>query len=460
MSSKLALQFQTLPGWASAVVAGSDYVKVIDPPFAHPGWSARTIGRVYIADGETNGLIAQGAVGARQWWNRVAPTMTARPWVWAWELPNEPQPVANWDFCNALAAFTKEAARLLRAAGLRSVGGNLAEGNPGGLTEQERSNLFCKIAEGLTACDYWAQHCYWTPEGAPGPAGAHPEAGYTQWHARRDRLNAEYARARGIKLPPRFITECGIDGQIIGRPAAQAGWRAFGLPWDAYRRDHLQRLDDDLADEADVVAAFVFVAGGNADWWSFDLGETEARDLATYVASRRTATQPPAAPSTPTIPPPQVLIVAPYALARPLPAGQGVVTQWWGVNAPNYADIPGLREGHNGIDYGAAKGTPVLAAHDGTAYRGLDPTGFGQYIKVMGQGHYTIYGHLDAYGAKDGQAVKTGDVIGKVGSTGRSTGPHLHFGWKIVGVTNPGYLDYQNPLIGRAIYDALPQGQA
>lgn len=434
------VQFQTLPGWARDIVGAGEWVKVIDPPFTDPfAAGVKTVGRVYISDGETNALCARGAAGAREWWQRVAATTLARPWVYAWELPNEPQPVANWDFCNALGAFTREAARLMRAAGVRSVGGNLAEGNPGGVTDTERANLFCAIAAGLAECDYWAQHCYWVPDGY-----GHPEAGYNQWHARRDKLNAGYALARGIKLPPRLITEVGIDGGIVGRP--KVGWRGFGLSWEQYLQAHLARFDDDIADEPDIVAAFVFVAGGNADWQSFDLNQDECARLAAYRAARTTVSPP--VTEQPAVP----VVRAPLALARPLRGG--TVSQWWGVNRAAYADIAGLREGHNGIDYAAPKGAPVLAAHDGVAYRGLDPTGFGQYVKVMGDGHYTLYGHLDSYAVKDGQAVKTGDKLGGVGSTGRSTGNHLHFGWKVLGVTNPGYLDYQNPVIGRNIYDA------
>lgn len=435
--SKLSVQFQKLPGWAAQVVTDG-YVKVIDPPFVNPfGANVKVVGRSFIPDGETNALIQQGRAGARLWFNRIAPTLLARPYVWAWEGPNEPQPVANWDFCNRLAEFTDEAASLFHGIGRKFIGGNLSEGNPGAVTDTERANLFCAIAQGFSNCDFWGYHCYWTPQ------TEHKESGYTQWHARSDKLMADYAAARGIKLPPRFITECGHDGQIIGRRANVAGWRALGETWADYKAD-LQRFATDIADEPEVVATFVFVAGANPDWLSFDLGEAETREVQTLET--------PAQPTQPA-PTPQAVIVAPYALARPLKGG--TVSQWWGVNKAAYADIPGLTEGHNGIDYAAPKGTPVLAAHDGTAYRGLDPTGFGQYVKVMGQGHYTIYGHLDAYSVKDGQTVKTGDVIGKVGTTGRSTGYHLHFGWKVTGAANPGYLDYQNPVIGRNIGDAL-----
>jgi len=85
---------------------------------------------------------------------------------------------------------------------------------------------------------------------------------------------------------------------------------------------------------------------------------------------------------------------------------------------------------HLGIDYAAPTGTPVLALGDGRiTYRGRNG-GFGKYIRIKHNGMYTTsYGHLSGYarGIKVGSWVKQGQVIGYVGSTGLSTGPHLDF---------------------------------
>jgi murein DD-endopeptidase MepM/ murein hydrolase activator NlpD len=85
---------------------------------------------------------------------------------------------------------------------------------------------------------------------------------------------------------------------------------------------------------------------------------------------------------------------------------------------------------HNGIDYGAAEGDSVKAACGGTVI--LAEHNFfynGTFIMIShGLGLYTIYLHLSKLHVKRGDVVKQGNLIGEVGSTGRSTGPHLHFG--------------------------------
>lgn len=84
---------------------------------------------------------------------------------------------------------------------------------------------------------------------------------------------------------------------------------------------------------------------------------------------------------------------------------------------------------HDGIDFGAKAETPVRAAADGTVtLTSYGNSGYGlQIILNHGSGISTRYGHLAASSVVLGQAIKQGDEIGRVGSTGNSTGPHLHF---------------------------------
>ncbi|OGS19012.1 MAG: hypothetical protein A3J83_02480 [Elusimicrobia bacterium RIFOXYA2_FULL_40_6] len=86
---------------------------------------------------------------------------------------------------------------------------------------------------------------------------------------------------------------------------------------------------------------------------------------------------------------------------------------------------------HHGIDYSAAMGTPVDTIGDGTViYKGWKG-GYGNVVEIRHNSTYsTLYGHLSKYGKKikKGIHVRQGDLIGYVGSTGISTGPHLHFG--------------------------------
>ena len=92
--------------------------------------------------------------------------------------------------------------------------------------------------------------------------------------------------------------------------------------------------------------------------------------------------------------------------------------------------ISGYTRLHKGTDFAAPTGTPIYAAGNGTVQRASRNGGYGNYIKIKHtRGYETAYAHLSKYakGIKAGKKVKQGDVIGYVGSTGASTGPHLHY---------------------------------
>jgi murein DD-endopeptidase MepM/ murein hydrolase activator NlpD len=83
---------------------------------------------------------------------------------------------------------------------------------------------------------------------------------------------------------------------------------------------------------------------------------------------------------------------------------------------------------HEGIDIGAAGGAPVRAAADGVVRRASWYGGYGNAVIIdHGGGVQTLYGHNASLDVRPGQRVSAGQVIAKVGSTGDSTGPHLHF---------------------------------
>ena len=84
---------------------------------------------------------------------------------------------------------------------------------------------------------------------------------------------------------------------------------------------------------------------------------------------------------------------------------------------------------HHGTDFGARRGTPILAAADGKVIFAGWKGGYGRVTKIRHKDSYvTLYAHQSRLKVKVGQHVKSGQVIGYVGNTGRSTGPHLHFG--------------------------------
>jgi murein DD-endopeptidase MepM/ murein hydrolase activator NlpD len=87
------------------------------------------------------------------------------------------------------------------------------------------------------------------------------------------------------------------------------------------------------------------------------------------------------------------------------------------------------RSPHGGSDYSAADGTPVLAAAEGEVALVADQFFGGNAVFVdHGDGLITMYMHMSRVDVAEGQAVRRGDRVGAVGSTGRATGPHLHFG--------------------------------
>ena len=87
------------------------------------------------------------------------------------------------------------------------------------------------------------------------------------------------------------------------------------------------------------------------------------------------------------------------------------------------------RKMHEGMDFTAKTGTPIFATGDGVVARADNTvSGYGNHIVIRhGFGYETLYGHLSKYKSRAGQRVKRGDIIGYVGSTGRSEGPHLHY---------------------------------
>ena len=87
------------------------------------------------------------------------------------------------------------------------------------------------------------------------------------------------------------------------------------------------------------------------------------------------------------------------------------------------------RRFHQGMDFTAPTGTPIYASGDGIVGRVDNRSpGYGKHIRIdHGFGYVSLYAHLSSYNVKRRQKVKRGDIIGYVGSTGRSVGPHLHY---------------------------------
>ena len=104
---------------------------------------------------------------------------------------------------------------------------------------------------------------------------------------------------------------------------------------------------------------------------------------------------------------------------------RGILTDGFGGRSDPFTGEQGV---HNAIDISSAVGQPVRAPADGIVVKAEWANGYGNVVYLShGYGYSTRYGHLSGFGIRPGQRVERGDVIGYVGSTGRSTGPHLHY---------------------------------
>lgn len=109
----------------------------------------------------------------------------------------------------------------------------------------------------------------------------------------------------------------------------------------------------------------------------------------------------------------------------PLPSGVWRITSYYGTRNDPFT---GARANHTGYDFACAKGTKIYAADDGTVVLAKYNGSYGNCVTVNhGGGIMSLYAHCSSLNVVAGQTVKRGDVVGYVGSTGRSTGNHLHF---------------------------------
>ena len=141
----------------------------------------------------------------------------------------------------------------------------------------------------------------------------------------------------------------------------------------------------------------------------------------------------PASPSTTTVP-----TYRPTGVSIPsrMPVNGATLTSGYGLR---WHPVIGGRRQHKGVDLAMPIGTPVYATADGVISKADWFSSYGLYISIEHGGNIeTRYGHLSRLNVAAGQMVHKGDLIGYVGSTGRSTGPHLHYEVRIAGVAvNP-----------------------
>lgn len=136
-------------------------------------------------------------------------------------------------------------------------------------------------------------------------------------------------------------------------------------------------------------------------------------------------------------------IFRPISIGRPysgplpsrMPVAARTVTSGFGLRV--HPVLGGIRA-HSGVDLAAPYGTPVVATSNGVVGEADWRGGYGLFVSVRHGGLETRYGHMSRLNVVSGQRVRQGDVIGYVGSTGRSTGPHLHYEVRVNGrAVNP-----------------------
>lgn len=123
------------------------------------------------------------------------------------------------------------------------------------------------------------------------------------------------------------------------------------------------------------------------------------------------------------------------SLSRATPQGwptKGWLTSYFGMRKSPFT---GRRVMHEGLDIAANIGTPIIATADGIVARVKYSPSYGKMLIIdHGYGYRTIFGHTSKILVKAGQQIKRGDIVAKVGNTGRSTGSHLHYELRLNGV--------------------------
>lgn len=268
--SKLTLHLQSIPGYVNDFASsGIKWIKIVDPPMDNPFPGVKVIGRMFMPDSDSNALIRRGAAGAEEWFNMWRGEFLARPYVTVWEAPNEPQPMGDAGFRASLDAFTSRLAVLMRGSGLTLAGMCWAVGWPDtGHAPQFAASMNALVNNG----HFLALHQYSAPTMQDD----------SEHLSLRHRLTITELRNAGIPVPPILITECGIDGGVISSDYARKGWQEFTNE-EGYLAQ-LKWFDSEIKKDAEVVAATIFTVC-NFDWFSFNVTESLANKLASYIES-------------------------------------------------------------------------------------------------------------------------------------------------------------------------------
>lgn len=276
----------------------------------------------------------------------------------------------------------------------------------------------------------------WAEDPSPTPAPAHP---WEEWLAIEEEMASPALRREMLSLP-RILTYIVQPGDTVFGIA-----RRFGLDIDTIRwsNPELERNPDYL--RPGMALTILPVRGVYHHVTAGDTLESIARrygvtveDIIHYPLNHLDSADSPLKAG--------AWLIVPHGtkrLARPKPSPvAGYLFAWPIVGSVTQ----GYSASHRAVDIGAPYGSPVYAAHAGVVvHAGWSETGYGYTLIIdHGDGYRTLYSHLKGTWVSKGQKVAGGQLIGEVGSTGNSSGPHVHFEIRFNNVRlNP--LDYLPP---------------
>ncbi len=243
---------------------------------------------------------------------------------------------------------------------------------------------------------------------------------------------------------PILIAESGVDEYVVNGNISMAK-RGWGSWMDAEEyASQLLWYSDRVKEDPRIIGFLPFTSDyASEDWVSFDMLLTYPfLQRGDYLADRSMYSGGGTPPEPPDLD--KVKLWLPFI-------GNYQETQPWGANPENYRPY----NGHTGIDYGLPMGTEVYPAHDGVVVEAGEYGDWGNYVKIATDWGHSVYAHLSEVGVVVGQKVDREMVIGLSGNSGRSTGPHLHFGIRINpynrsddwnGYSNPSMFFQEGPL--------------